>query len=142
MAGRTHPDGFARSNHAAGAVARHHAPDTFGGHVLHPRGHPDDTAIVDQRAKAAEFVSSLKQADNIRLLADVAFHGDGLALAGLDGGDDLARGDFVAGITDANPKSAGSRGDRSGAADPATAAGDDCNLVHQTCPRSTAARTD
>ena len=67
-------------------------------------------------------------------MTDIAFHRDGLAVPGLDGGDDFVGGRLIGGVADDDAKAARGGGNRGGAADAAAAAGDDDNFVGQDSP--------
>ena len=94
----------------------------------------DDAGIVDERAERSEFVGRLEQRENIRLAADIAFHGDRLAVLALDQLDDFLRRRLVAGVADHDAKAARGGSDGGGAADAAAAAGDHNNLVRHISP--------
>src|SRR3984893_7217788 len=125
---------FARAKNAAGDVDRHHALDAFGGHLVDARRRSDDAGVVDERAERSEFVGCLEQREDIAFACDIALHRDRLAVLRLDGGDHVTCRGFIAGIADANPKTAAGGGNRGGAADAAAAAGDHYDLVGQDSP--------
>ena len=123
-----------RAQNGAGDVDGHHALDALGRHVLHANRGTDDAGIVDERAERSEFIGCLEQRENVRLAADIAFHGNRLAVLALDLRDDFFRRGFVAGVADNDAKAARRGRDGGGAADAAAAAGDHNDLVRHISP--------
>src|SRR5262249_55949459 len=96
--------------------------------------------IVDERAERAELVRRCEDAENVGLVADVAFHRDRLAVGGFDFRNHLVGRGLIAGIADHDAKAAHGGRKRGGAADAAAPAGDDDDLVGHSCPRRAIAR--
>src|SRR5207248_4420271 len=94
--------------------------------------------IVDERTERAEFIGGGEQRENVRLAADIAFHGDRLAVLALDQLDDFLGRRFIAGIADHDAKAARGGGERGSAADAAASAGDHNNLVSHISPHKSA----
>ena len=134
MLGRHPLHGLAGAENAAGDIHRHHVGDAFGSHLIDADGRADDAGIVDQRAERTEGVGRLEQRENVSLGADIAFHGDGLAVGRFDLRNDLIRRGFVAGVADDDLEAACGRCERRRAADAAASAGDDDDAVgHVRC---------
>ena len=122
---REPPHSLAGAQDAAGDIHRHHPRDTLGRHFIDAQRRSDDAGIVDQSAERSEAIGGLEQCENVLLAADVAFHRDRLAIAGLDLRDDLVRSRLIAGIADDDTKATLGGFERRGATNTAASAGDD-----------------